>query len=252
MADAVGSEGLDDLADLGSSGGALLADVDRDPEACGARRLDHRPYRRVVVAAAARTRPRDVDADHAAVGPGDRLVDDDRVLARVEGAIHHQDQPGANLWILEPGAVEPTDRGEDDVVEVALAAAVAFHRVEAQLESGDPLRAVGAADRAVDRSLDRERGRLDQLGPVVDRVERIEVLDPARVGDRDERLELPVVLHRECDSLFVRKAPEDVGCDRAAEVGVELGEALSGGDHRLHSTRLRALARRVDRRAGGA
>ena len=91
-----------------------------------------------------------------AVGPGDRLVDDDRVLARVERAIHHQDQPGSNLRVLEPRAVEPADRGEDDVVEVALAAPVALHRVEAQLERRDPLRAVGAADRPVHGALDGE------------------------------------------------------------------------------------------------
>ena len=117
------------------------------------------------------------------------------------------------------------------MVEVALAAAVALHRVEAQLERRDPLRAVGAADRAVHRALDRERGGLDQLRPVVDRVERVEVLDAARIRDGDEPLELPVVLHRQGDPLLVGEAPEDVRGDRAAEVGVELGEALVGGDH---------------------
>ena len=110
---------------------------------------------------------------------------------RVERAVHHQDQPGAHLRVLERGAVEAADRGEDDVVEVALAAAVALHRVEAQLERRDPLRAVGAADRAVHGALDRERGGLDQLRPVVDRVERVEILDAARVGDRDERGRTP-------------------------------------------------------------
>ena len=58
--------------------------------------------RRVVVAQPAGARPGDVDADDAAVGPGDRLVDDDRVLPRVERAVHHQDQPGAHLRVLEP------------------------------------------------------------------------------------------------------------------------------------------------------
>ena len=55
------------------------------------------------------------------------------------------------------------------MVEVALAAAVALHRIEAQLERRDPLRAVGAADRRVHAALDRERRALDQLGQVVDR-----------------------------------------------------------------------------------
>jgi hypothetical protein len=60
---------------------------------------------------------------------------------------------------------------------------------------------------------------------VVDRVERVEVLDPARVGDRDEGIELPEVLDRERDPLLVRERPEDVGGDRAAQVRVKLREA---------------------------
>ena len=136
----------------------------------------------------------------------DRLLDDDRVLPLVEGAVHHQDQPGAHLRVLEARPVEPADGGHDDVVEVALAAAVSLHRVEAQLERRDPLRAVGAADRRVHRALDRERARLDQLRPVVDRVERVQVGDAARVGDGDEPVELPVVLDRERDALLVRDA----------------------------------------------
>ena len=99
-----------------------------------------------------------------------------------------------------------------------------------------PLGAVGAADRAVHRALDGERRRLDQLGPVVDRVERLEALDPARVGDGDERVELPEVLHRQRDPLLVREAPEDVGGDRAAEVRVELGEPFAREDHRRECT----------------
>ena len=142
----------------------------------------------------------------------------------------------------------PADRGEDDVVEVALAAAVALHRVEAELERRDALRAVRAADRAVHRALDRERGGLDQLRPVVDRVERVEVLDAARIRHGDERLELPVVLHGQGDPLLVREAPENVRGDRAAEVRVELGEALVRRRSSGHSIR-RALAPAPSRKA---
>ena len=112
------------------------------------------------------------------------------------------------------------------MVEVALAAAVSLHRVEAQLERRDPLRAVGAADRRMDGALDRDRARLDQLGPVVDLVESIEIRDAARVGHRHEALELPVVLDRQRDALLVREAPEDVGRNRGAEVRVKLGETI--------------------------
>ena len=196
MADPVGPERLDDLADLLRPCRPFLADVDGDAEARGPGGLDHRLHRRVVVPGPSRPGAGDVDADDAAVGPGDRLVDDDRVLAGVEGAVHHQDQAGTHLRVLEPGPVEAADGREDDVVEVALAAAVALHRVEAELERRDALRAVGTADRAVHRTLDGERGGLDQLRPVVDGVERIKALDAARVGDGDERVELPVVLHR--------------------------------------------------------
>jgi hypothetical protein len=131
-----------------------------------------------------------------------------------------------HLWVLEARAIETADRGEDDVVEVALAATVALHRVEPQLERGDPLRPVGAADRSVHGHLDRKRARLDQLGPVVDLVERVEVRDAARVADRHEPVEVPVVLDRQRDALLVRERPEDVRGDGAAEVGVELGEAF--------------------------
>ena len=186
----------------------------------------HRLEAAVVVAPPRRARPGHVDADDAARGPADRLLDDDLVLTLRERAVHHQDQAAAHLGVLHRGPVEAADGREDDVVEVALAAAVALHRVEAELERRDVLRAVGAADRAVDGAFDGERGGLDQLGPVVDAVERVEVLDAAGVRDGDERVELPVVLHRQRDALLVRERPEDVGGDGAAEVGVQLGEPL--------------------------
>jgi len=63
---------------------------------------------------------------------------------------------------------------------------------------------------------------------VVDLIERVEVRDAARVAHGHEPVEVPVVLHRQRDALLVREAPEDVGGDRAAEVRVELGQALHG------------------------
>jgi hypothetical protein len=65
-----------------------------------------------------------------------------------------------------------------------------------------------------------------QPRPLVDLVERGRVAHLARVGDGDEVLELPVVLDRERDALLVGERPHDLGGDRAAEVGVQLGEAF--------------------------
>ena len=115
-----------------------------------------------------------------------------------------------------------------------------------------PLRAVRAADRGVDGALDGERRGLDQLRPVVDRVERVEVLDAARVGDGDERVELPVVLDRQRDALLVREAPHDVRRDRAAEVRVELGEPDVGRRACRESTRPSSGASRGRRPPGAA
>ena len=69
---------------------------------------------------------------------------------------------------------------------------------------------------------------LDWMSSVqlVDVVQRVEVGDAARVGDGDEAVELPEVLHGQGDALLVGEAPHDLGGDRAAEVRVELGEAL--------------------------
>ena len=120
------------------------------------------------------------------------------------------------------------------MIEVALAAAVSLHRVEADLERRDPLRAIGAADRGVHGALDGERARLDQLRPAVDLVQRVEVLDAAGVGDGDEAVELPEALDGEGDALLVGKAPHDLRRDRAAEMRVELGESLG----EVHSSSL--------------
>ena len=62
------------------------------------------------------------------------------------------------------------------MVEVALPAAIPFHRVVAELESRNVRLAVGPTDHLIDGLLDRERARLDQLGPVVERKEILERL----------------------------------------------------------------------------
>jgi hypothetical protein len=70
---------------------------------------------------------------------------------------------------------------------------------------------------------DGGRARLDELRPVVDRVERVEVGHAARIGDGDQPVEVPVVLGWKRDPLAVGERPEDVRGDRAAEMRVELG-----------------------------
>jgi hypothetical protein len=80
--DPVGAQGGDDLTDLGDSVlAALLADVDRHPEAGVARLLDERVQCPVGVGTVAvRARAGDVDADDPARRVADRLLDDDLVL----------------------------------------------------------------------------------------------------------------------------------------------------------------------------
>ena len=95
-----------DLGDLLDE--ALLAAVHRHAEAGLARLLHERRQAGVVEAAtAARARAGDVDADHAARGVADRLLDDDLVLAGVERAVHHQDHARAHLRVLERARSTP-------------------------------------------------------------------------------------------------------------------------------------------------
>jgi hypothetical protein len=53
----------------------------------------------------------------------------------------------------------------------------------------------------------------------------VDVADPAGrlVVRRDDALELPVVLGRESESLFVGERPQGGRGDRGAQVGVEFG-----------------------------
>jgi hypothetical protein len=106
-----------------------------------------------------------VDADHPTGAIGDRLLSNDLVQLEGKGAVEAQDET-RNDRVLEHRSVHAPDRRADDVVQVLLAAAVALHRVEAQLHGGHVVLAVGAADDLIDRALDRDRRALDQLGPV--------------------------------------------------------------------------------------
>ena len=139
MADAIGPQVLDDLPHVLDA--PLLAGVNRDAEPSLARLL-HQPCVRAIREVWV-GRASDVDADDAALPVAERLLDDDGVDLQREGAIHHQNQPGAHLRIFQQRAVLPANGGGDDVVEVLLALAVTLHRVEAQLQRGD----VAAGDR---------------------------------------------------------------------------------------------------------
>ena len=174
----------------------------------------------------------DVDADDAPVPPRDRLLGDDLVELVRERAVEAEDEAGLD-GVLERRAVHAADRRRDDVVEVLLAAPVPLHGVEAQLHRRDVVLAVRAADHLVDGTLDRDRARLDELGPVEQLEVAVEALGPPGV-DRDEVAELPVVAGRELDPLRMGDRPHDRRRHRGAEVTVELGErdlAAEGGRH---------------------
>src|SRR6266566_430441 len=87
----------------------------------------------------------DVDADNATMAVRDRLLDDDRVQRLPEGPVQAEDEPGL-YRVLEEGSVEAPDGGHDDVVEIALAPAVSFHRVVAKLQRGDVRLSIGSTD----------------------------------------------------------------------------------------------------------
>jgi hypothetical protein len=67
-------------------------------------------------------------------------------------------------------------------------------------------------DDLVHRLLDRERARLDQLRPVVEREEVFERL-LRLLANGDQIDEFPIVLGRQANSLVVRNAPHRGGID---------------------------------------
>ena len=142
--------------------------------------------------------------------------------------------------------VHPAHGGRDDVVEVLLAAAVPLHRVEAKLHRRHVVLAVGAADDLVDRSLDRERRALDELGPVEQLEVAVERAVPPR-RDGDHVAELPVVLGRELDPLRVGDPPHDRRGHGAAEMAVELRERDLARERTRHAPR---IAEAVSGRSG--
>ena len=222
---------------------ALLAGVQRDPQAGVPGALHQRGQVAVRVGrrGAGRARPADVDGDHAAIAEADGALDDGGVQLGGERAVHHQDQAGAHR-ILQRGPVDAVDRRHHDGVQVALAAPVALGRVEAHLVRRDPLRPVAARDHPVDRPEDPLRAALDQLGEVVDAVEAGQA-----VGARPDvggRGELPVVPVRDLDALLVGELPHGGGVDAATEVRVQLRERLVGGEDRVHRHGASAPTRR--------
>jgi hypothetical protein len=106
----------------------------------------------------------------------------------------------------------------DDVVQVPLAAQVALHGVEAQLEQGHPAGAELLADDLVDRPLDGRWRGLNLLGPAVQDLEVV-VLGGDLVGAGGHQIpELPEGLHRQLEALIVGNGPQDVGSDRPTYV----------------------------------
>src|SRR5205807_10388095 len=86
----------------------------------------------------------DVDADDATAPVRDRLLDEDRVQGLIERAIQTENEPGFHR-IVEQGTIEAADRRIDDVVEVALPAAIPFQGVLPSLRGGMFRLRLGAA-----------------------------------------------------------------------------------------------------------
>ena len=230
MADAIRLERLERVAHL--VGTARLPGVDREAQPGS-------PAGGVDLGVLGETeavddRSGDVDPNDAAALPGDRLGRDDLVQLPAEATVEAEDQAGPDLGVLEHGAIHAAHRRGDDVVEILLAAAVALHRIEAQLELGHVVLSIGAADHLVHAALDRDRARLDQLGPM----EEVEIglEGPAATPGGDELAKRPVVLRRQADPLRVRNAPHDGGRHRRSEVHVELAQRGAG---------IKALARHL-------
>ena len=166
---------------------------------------------------------REVDAHDAAVPVALGLPHDDVVERVVELAREAEDQPRADA-VREAGALHPVDGGDDDVVEVPLAAQVPLHRVEAELDRRDARGPVLLPDDGVDGALDGRRRRLDALGPAVEDLEvAVQRRDALRIGVH-EVLELGVRAHGQLEPVVVRDLPEDVGRHRRAHVDVEVDE----------------------------
>ncbi len=142
-----------------------------------------------------RDRPGDVDPDHATAPPADRLRGDDLVQRGGERQRSRQKiEPGPHLRVLEDRPVHAADGRGDDVVEVLLPAAVALHRVEAQLELvtlflryAPPMTSYTLRSTAIG---------LDWISSVQWKRSRYASKLRRRRPDRDEVAERPVVLGR--------------------------------------------------------
>jgi hypothetical protein len=95
--------------------------VDGHAEPRRARVLEERREVAVWIAPTAGARAGDVDADDPARRVADRLLDDDLVQPLVERPVHHQDQAGAHLWVLETRAVEAAQKSRARSVEIGSA-----------------------------------------------------------------------------------------------------------------------------------
>ena len=173
-----------------------------------------------------------IDPDHAARAVLHGLLHQDLVQLQRELAGQAEDQPRAHA-VLQAGPIHPAQRRVDDVVEVALPAQVALHRVEAQLDQRDPAGAELLADDLVDRALDGRRRRLNLLGPagagcqvVVQRRHLIGL-------GRHQVAEFPVGLDRQLEPLIVGDRPEDVGRDSRTDVNVKVHQLEAGIQHEL-------------------
>ena len=108
---------------------------------------------------------RKIDSDDTEGLIPNRLLHDNAVLVRRQAAIHHKDQTGPDLRVLDQRSMQSGCGSQDNVVQVAFPLPIAEHRIEPQFLENQVAFTISAANDAGDRLGNGLRGGLDEFGP---------------------------------------------------------------------------------------